>query len=315
MDAAMGDDGGVSRREFLAAGAAAAAGMALAGAVPRARAQEASGAARRAPLKLAVKYGMIGQGATVLERFELLRRLGYDGVELDSPGGPPAAEVVEASKQTGIEVPGVVNSVHWSKPLSDASDAVRAEGRAALEAAIRDCREYGGTSVLLVPAVVNKRTAYGDAYRRSQEEIRKVLPLAEELGITISIENVWNNFLLSPLEAARYIDELESPNIAWHFDPGNVVNFGWPEDWARTLGRRIVRLDVKEFSRKKRDEEGLWKGFGVEIGEGDCDWPAVMRALAEVGYSGWACAEVAGGDEARLADILVRMRRALEWPE
>src|SRR5690606_23282712 len=88
-----------------------------------------------------------------------------------------------------------------------------------------------------------------------------------------------------------------------YFDVGNVVNFGWPEQWVRILGRRIVKLDVKEFSRSKRDAEGLWKGFDVEIGEGDCDWPAVMAALDEVGFAGWATAEVAGGGRERLAGI------------
>jgi len=301
----------VNRREFLAAGAIAAA--ALTGVSTLAE-ECRSNAPGRPLLKLAVKYGMIRPGATVLDKFELLKRLGYEGVELDSPGGPPVEEVIEASRRTGIRVPGVVDSVHWNKTLSDRDPSVRAEGRAALEQAIRDCKAYGGGTVLLVPAVVNKQVAYADAYRRSQEEIRKVLPLAVELNIKIAIENVWNNFLLSPLESARYIDEFESAHVGWHFDPGNIVNYGWPEDWARTLGHRILRLDIKEFSRKKRDDEGLWKGFAVEIGEGDCDWPAIMEALAEIGYSGWACAEVGGGDEARLMDILVRMRRVLTWP-
>jgi L-ribulose-5-phosphate 3-epimerase len=295
----------LTRREFVGAVAAGIGAMAIAGNLG------AAAPAAQPRIRYAVKWGMIRGGGTVLEKFQLLRRLGYDGVELDSPGGPPAAEVRAAMKATGIDVPGVVDSVHWNKPLSDPGESVRDEGRQALEQAIRDCKDYGGTSVLLVPAVVSKRVGYAEAYRRSQEEIRKVLPLATDLGIVIAIENVWNNFLLSPVEAARYIDEFESPGIAWHFDVGNIVNYGWPEDWIRTLGSRIVRLDVKEFSRTKRDDEGLWKGFAVEIGDGDCDWPAVNAALDEVGYRGWACAEVGGGDESRLADVLARMRRVL----
>ena len=165
--------------------------------------------------------------------------------------------------------------------------------------------------MLLVPAVVNKQVSYVDAYRRSQEEIRTVLPLAAELEVTIAIENVWNNFLLSPIEAARYLDELESPWVGWHFDVGNVVTYGWPEHWIRTLGRRIVKLDVKEFSRAKRDAEGLWKGFQVELLEGDCDWPAVMKALDDVGYEGWATLEVSGGDARRLSDLSARLERII----
>jgi L-ribulose-5-phosphate 3-epimerase len=306
-------ESGISRRDFAkTVVATAGAMMAVPGALTAgSHAPAAVAAAPKPRIRYALKWGMIRSGGSVMEKFEVLKRLGYDGVELDSPGGPPAEDVRAAIAATGVEVPGVVDSVHWNKPLSDASESVRAEGRAALEQAIRDCKAYGGTSVLLVPAVVNKRVGYADAYRRSQEEIRKVLPLAEELGITIAIENVWNKFLLSPVEAARYVDELESHNVGWHFDVGNIVNYGWPEDWIRTLGKRIVRLDVKEFSRKKRDDEGLWKGSAVEIGEGDCDWPAVAQALMEVGYHGWAAAEVGGGDEARLADILRRMRDVL----
>ena len=301
-----------ARRDFLKVAAASVAAlsssphMTSAASKPRTRALK--------PFRFAVKYGMVKPGATVLEKFKLLKDLGYDGVELDYPGGPPADEVLRAKEATGLEVPGVVDSVHWSKPLSDPNAEVRAAGRAALEEAIRACKACGGQTVLLVPAVVNKSVSYADAYQRSQDEIRKVLPLAAELDITIAIENVWNSFLLSPLEAARYVDELESKHVAWHFDIGNIVNYGWPEHWIAVLGKRIVRLDVKEFSRKKRDDEGLWKGFNAEIGEGDCDWPTVLKALDEIGYEGWATAEVGGGDEARLADILRRMRSVLHRP-
>ncbi|MCL4209141.1 MAG: sugar phosphate isomerase/epimerase [Phycisphaeraceae bacterium] len=263
-------------------------------------------------IKLAVKFGMVAGPGSVREKFSLLKELGYDGVELDAPSNLDKNEVREAIESTGLPVHGVVDSVHWSKPFSHPDPAVRAEGVKALEIALQDCRAYGGDTVLVVPAVVNKQVSYADAYERSQREIRRVLPLAKELGIRIAFENVWNKFLLSPLEAARYVDEFEHPDVVgWYFDVGNIVTDGWPEHWVRILGRRIFKLDIKEFSRKKRDEEGLWKGFNVEIGEGDCDWPAVTAALDEIGYSGWATAEVGGGGRERLADILSRMRRVL----
>jgi len=134
-------------------------------------------------------------------------------------------------------------------------------------------------------------------------EIKKILPLAGELGIKIGLENVWNNFLISPLEEARYIDELESPQVGAYFDVGNVLRYGWPEQWIRTLGARIIKVDIKEFSLKKMNEEGLGKGFGVELLEGDCDWPAVMAALREIGYHGWGTAEIPGGGRERLRKI------------
>jgi len=305
----------VTRRSFLAGSGVLVAGASLpmAEAVARPQATTAPGAEPRPrSIRKAVKLGMVAGGGSVLEKFQLLAALGYDGVEVDSPSDLDPDEVLAARDATGLVIHGVVDSAHWRSPLSDPTETVRARGRAALETALGDCRRYGGSTVLLVPAVVNKRVSYAEAYERSQTQIKRVLPLAEEHGVAIAIENVWNNFLLSPLEAARYVDELESPSIGWYLDVGNIVNYGWPEQWVRTLGRRILKLDIKEYSRRKRDDEGLWKGFDVEIGEGDCDWPAVMAALDAIGYVGWATAEVRGGDAARLKEIAARMDRVLK---
>ncbi len=291
----------VTRRTFLSAGGAVIAAAPLGGAV------------RQTPQRIrkAVKFGMIDGPLAVEGKFRLLRDLGFDGVEMPSPADLDIDEVRAAAAMTGIAVHGVVGTEHWKSPLSDPDPAVRARGRHALEHALRDCRRYGGDTVLLVPAVVNRRVSYADAWTRSEQEIRVVLPLASELGVRIAVENVWNNFLLSPLEAARYIDAFDSPSIGWYFDVGNVVRYGWPDQWIRTLGKRILKLDVKEYSRRKRDDEGLWKGFNVEIGDGDCDWPAVMAALRAIKYHGWATAEVAGGDVDRLKDIAGRMDNVL----
>lgn len=289
-------------------GVAAAAGGALASTSASTR-----GWSRGPRVKKALKIGMIQGGSSLAEKFDIAKQAGFDGVELDSPGPYAAAEVKAATDATGLVVPGVVDSVHWRDTLSHPDPAVRAKGVAGLETAIRDCKAFGGTSVLLVPAVVKKEVSYADAHARSQAEIRKVLPLAEELNIQIAFENVWNNFLLSPLEAARYSDEFDSPLVGWHFDIGNIVNYGWPEHWIRTLGHRIFKLDVKAFSRTKRNDEGLWKGFAVEIGDDadDCGWPEIRRALDDIGYRGWAAAEVGGGDLPRLTDVAQRMDRVL----
>ncbi len=299
----------VTRRAFLSAGGAAIAAAAMpAGAKPPPQRSEPP---RKLIIRKAVKFDMIGGDMDTFGKFRLLHYLGFDGVEMPSPAGLDVDEVREAAAQTRITVHGVVDSEHWKSPLSDPLPAVRARGRTALEQALRDCGRYGGDTVLLVPAVVNKQVSYAEAWTRSQAEIRRVLPMAGELGVHIGIENVWNNFLLSPLEAARYIDEFESPWIGWYFDVGNVVRYGWPDQWIRSLGARLLKLDVKEYSRTKRDEQGLWKGFEVMIGDGDCDWPAVMRALRAIDYEGWATAEVAGGDAPRLQEIAARMDQVL----
>jgi hexulose-6-phosphate isomerase len=207
----------------------------------------------------------------------------------------PQAEVLKARDATGMPIPSVCNSRHWAKPMSDPDPAVRAEGVEALKQTLRDAKAYGATSILVVPGLVNAEVTYAECWDRSIAEIRKALPLAEELGVKIAIENVWNNFLLSPLEAARYVDEFKSPFVGWHFDAGNIILYGWPEQWIRILGPRILKVHLKEFSRKKCDNEGRWKGFGVGFFEGDNNWPEIMKALRDVKYDGWYITEQGGG--------------------
>ncbi len=127
-------------------------------------------------------------------------------------------------------------------------------------------------------------------------DIRKAIPVAHDLGVKFAIENVWNQFILTPLEAARYVDEFESPSVGWHFDVGNSVTYGFPEQWVRILNKRIVKLHIKEYSRAKRDKLGPSAGFNVPFMQGDNDWPAVMAAIDEVGYTGWGIAEQPGAD-------------------
>jgi L-ribulose-5-phosphate 3-epimerase len=226
---------------------------------------------------------------SLLEQFETLKKTGFHGVEPES--GLHRAEVLEAKKQTGLEIPSVVVSTHWSQPLSSPNRITRAAGVEGVKIALQDAYEYGASTILLVPGVVNEEVSYDDAYRRSQHEIQQLIPIAEDLGVTIAIENVWNQFLLSPLEAVRYIDEFNSSRVKWYFDIGNIINFGYPEQWIRILGDRIAMIHIKEYSREKRNEEGLWRGFQVNFMEGDNNWPEIMKALRETGYTGYGIAE------------------------
>ena len=260
-------------------------------------------------VKQAVKIEMVADGDTLEDKFRLLKELGYDGVELPSPNGWTVEEVVAARDATGLPIHGVVCSEHWKSPLNHPDEAVRARCVAAVREAIADARAYGATSVLVVPAVVNKSMSYDEAWRLSRASILEVLPDAEAAGIDLAFENVWNNFLLSPREAADYVDSFGSERVGWYFDVGNIVAYGWPEQWIRVLGPRIKKVDVKEYSRKKLDQEGRWAGFGVPLTEGDCDWPAVMAALEEIEFEGWMTAEISGGDRAWLEDVKTRMDR------
>ena len=255
---------------------------------------------------------MVGGKGTLLDKFKMVKEAGFEGIDVDSD--QLVEDVKKAMGETGLVVHGMVDYIHWTQPLSSPDPEVRAKGVEVLQKCLRETKTYGGTTVLLVPAVVDKEVSYEDAYKRSQAEIKKCLPLAKELNIKILFENVWNNFLLSPVEMMRYIDEFESPFVGSYFDVGNIVNFGWPEHWIRTLGRRIGKIDIKEFSRKIANEKGRGAGFGVEIGDGDCDWPAVIAALKETGYSGWATAEVRGGELDRLKEIAQRMDQHIIKP-
>lgn len=258
-------------------------------------------------VKKSLKWGMIKEDLSILDKFKLLKDIGFDGVELDSPNDLPMKEILNARDKTGLELPGTVNSFHWKSPLSDKDPAKRKATFDSMVQALRDTKAYGGTTVLLVPGVVNAETSYQEAWDRSIAEVKKLIPYAEETGIKIAFENVWNNFILSPIEAARYVDEFNHPLIGWYFDVGNILRYGWPAHWIEVLGKRIFKIDIKEYSLKKMNEEGLWKGFGVELLEGDCNWPAVNAALQKVGYSGWYSAEVPGGDRKRLAVIKQKM--------
>ena len=309
-------DNDSSRREFLGQSALAIGALA-ATAANSSRAADPAPAAERAVArpKRNWKKGFYGgwgsKNATILENFKILKDAGFDGLEINAPSGKED-EYKAAFAETGLLCEGVVDAVHWNTTLSDPDPTRRATAVEMLKKALRECKLHRGTSVLLVPAVVNKGVSYDDAYKRSQEEIRKAIPVAEETGVKIAIENVWNSFLLSPLEAARYVDEFNSPMVGWHFDIGNILNYGWPEQWIRILGKRIVKLHIKEYSRKKRDVQGPGAGFAVLLLEGDNDWPAIMKALDDVGYSGgWATAEVGGGDLEKMKDISARLDRIL----
>ncbi len=292
----------MNRREFIKTNTLAAAAVALT--VSDGNAHE-----NMAPpmIKKSLKWGMVREKLSILDKFKLLKDIGFDGVELDSPNELPMKEILEARDKTGLELPGTVNSLHWSFPFSDPDPARRKSCSDSMKKALRDTKQYGGTTVLLVPGVVNAEISYQEAWDRSIAEIKALIPVMEETGVRVAFENVWNNFLLSPLEAAHYVDEFNHPLIGWYFDVGNILRYGWPVHWIEVLDRRIMKLDIKEYSLSKMKNEGVGKGFQVELLEGDCNWPEVNKALSKIGYSGWASAEVRGGDRARLLTIKEKM--------
>ncbi len=294
----------LDRRHFLQTSAAATALALVSGAAPSLAADTAS--AKKRDIRKAIMFGTVGIKGSVLQKMQAVKDAGFEGVEPMSHMDQD--EVVKALETTGLKAASVCCGTHWNQTLTHDSLNIREKGIEGLKQSLRDAKRYDCGSVLLVPGVVNKQVTYSVAWTRSLESIRKAIPLAEELQVKISIENVWNNFLMSPLEAARFVDELNSPWVGWHFDIGNVIHYGWPEQWIQALGKRINRLHIKEFSRAKADKEGRYAGFGAKFLEGDNDWPTVMKALDGIGYSGWGIAEQGGGDSPEgLKDLAQRM--------
>jgi L-ribulose-5-phosphate 3-epimerase len=305
-----------SRRDFLKSSVSAACVTSLGGAfaesltaVPGSSAVNSVGSTPF-PAALLIKkglvYDMLPDKLSHADRFKLARDVGFDVVQAPTTPDQHAAEDIKnAAAGANIRIDSVMNMDHWQYPLSSYDPAIVEKSLAGMRTSLHNAKLWGSDSVLLVPAVVNPRTSYRDAWTRSQNQIRKLIPLAEELKIVIAIEEVWNKFLLSPLEMAAYISEFKSPWIKTWFDVGNVVLYGYPQDWIRTLGKNISNVHLKDF---KRNEGGYaW----VNLGDGDVDWLAVRQAFAEIGYSGSAIAELDGGDEPYLRDVSRRIDRLL----
>jgi hexulose-6-phosphate isomerase len=290
-----------SRREFLkvSVGAACAAGWAGA-AAPFAATPPPS----PLPIKKGVLLGMLPKQLSYADRLKMARDVGFEAIQAYTvTNQSEAEEIKKAAEDAKIRIDSVMNEGHWEWPLSSNDPALLAKSLDVMRTSLHNAKLWGAGYVLLVPAVVNPQTSYRDAWTRSQEQIRKLIPLAEELGVVIAVEEVWNKFLLSPLEFAAYIDQFNSPWVKARLEVGNVVLYGYPQDWIRTLGKRIVELHLKDFKRG----EDCYKW--VNLGEGDVDWAEVRKALAEIGYSGTATTELEGGDEAYLRDVSRRVDR------
>lgn len=266
----------------------------------------AAAAEKRLPIKKAVEFSMLPRTISVAERFQLAKDAGFEEIECPTtPEQAKAEEILAASKSSGIRVHSVMNSEHWNSPLSSSDPAVVEKSMEGMRTSLRNAKLWGADTVLLVPAVVNPETSYAQAWERSVVQIKKLIPMAQDLKVVIGIEEVWNKFLLSPLEMARYVDEFNSPWIRAYFDVGNVAFYGYPHDWIRTLGKRIVKLHFKDFAFRKRMAEF------TPLLEGDIDFKAVHQALLDIGYRGSATVELSGGDGDYLKEVNRRFEKIL----
>jgi L-ribulose-5-phosphate 3-epimerase len=296
-----------TRREFVKMGVAAACAAAFSSEA-HAGAMHGDFAATNAipplPMKKGLVWDMLPEKLGVAERMKLARAAGFEVVQAPTTADERAAEELKnAAEAAGVRIDSVMNMAHWEYPLSSGDATVVTKSMEGMRTSLRNAKLWGSDAVLLVPAVVNAKTTYQEAWERSQKQIRELIPMAADLKVVIAIEEVWNKFLLSPLEMKKYIEEFQSPWIKAWFDVGNVVFYGYPQDWIRTLGKSIYKVHIKDFKRKKDGYE--W----VNLGDGDVDWAAVRQAFADVGYAGSAIAELDAGDESYLRDVNKRMDR------
>ena len=247
-----------------------------------------SSAAAKRDLRKAIMYSTIGVRGSVLEKFRVMKAAGFDGVE--PMGGMDRAEVLAAFKETGLQAASVCCHTHWTKPLSAPDEATRKIGFDGLVQSLEDAKAYGASSVLLVPGVVRDGVTYKECFDRSIVEIKKAIPIARDAGVKIAIENVGNNFVMSPEQAVEYLDAINSEWVGWHFDIGNAGRVGPAEKWIKALGKKIVKIHVKDFIAKK-PEAGARAAARPKLLDGDTNWPAVMEALDAAGYTGWGISE------------------------
>lgn len=271
----------------------------------------ASGASRL-PIRKGVLLGMLPRTLSIKERFELARECGFESMECGTVDDPAEAEAIaKASQDTRFPVHSVMNRDHWQFPLSSPKPDVVERSVKGMITSLDNAKLWGAETVLLVPAVVNAETGYKAAWDRSVAEIRKLIPQAEKRGVIIAVENVWNKFLTSPIEFASYVDQFKSPWVRAYFDVGNVALYGFSQDWIRTLGSRIVKVHLKDFSFRRDPQLKKTVADWPNLLDGDLNWKEIHAALLEIKYRGDATVELSGGDAAYLKDMSQRVDRIL----
>ena len=242
-------------------------------------------------------------GKSNREAIKLAKDAGFEGIELalEATGeiSPEATEEQLAAlkayaDELGMAIPSLSSSLCWGDSLTSDDPEERQRAHDIIVHQIRCAKALGAETVLVIPGSVSVEfvperpvVPYDVCYDRALEEIKKLAPVAEEYGVEIGLENVWNKFLLSPLEMRQFVDAVGSDMVGVYFDTGNVVFSGYPEQWIKILGKRIKKVHFKDY---RRNPGGL-NAF-VDLLAGDVDWKAVKAAFEEIGYDGWAAGEM-----------------------
>ena len=308
-----------SRRRILALGAGSVA--ASLGGAHRVSAAEPSESAIVTPpagkrILLSCKLGMIpkelkGNALSATDRLRLAGEAGFDGVDFDQAGEFTPTQARDAVHASGVFVHNAINHAHWSQRLTSAKQEERVRGRTNIEHCLRVSHAAGGSGVLIVVGKGDDGPA-DVIEERARKEIQTLLPLAAALGQMILVENVWNRMMYdhdAPPEQdadrfVTFVDSFNSPWVGMYYDIGNHWKYGQPGAWIRRFGHRCVKLDVKGFSRAKS------KFVDITSTDDDVPWADVRQALKDIGFSGWATAEVGGGDLKRLIQVREQMQSA-----
>jgi L-ribulose-5-phosphate 3-epimerase len=254
-------------------------------------------------MKKGINIWSFPDGKPILECAKLAKKAGFDGIELSlNEFGELGLETTDQEAlalrhqitDLGLEISGLATGLYWSHSMTSESEATRTKAMDICKKQLETAAALGADTILVIPGAVGVDfisgcdvIQYDKAYERAQESISRLAPFAEQTGVSIGIENVWNKFLLSPLEMRQFIDSIDSPFVGSYFDVGNVVFSGYPEHWIRILGSRIKKVHFKDYRR----EAGGLHGF-VDLLAGDVNYPAVMEAFKEIGYDGYAAAEM-----------------------
>lgn len=269
-------------------------------------------------MKIGVNLGIFPQDVPLQTQLEAAKEAGCDGVELNiaeegelslKSSSDELKSIAQAARDLGLEIPSVHCGLHWKYTLTDADPQVRQKSRDVLERALEVGSEVGAEVLLVVPGVVNEEVSYADAYARAQEGVAALGEKAQAVNMTVGVENVWNKFLLSPLEMRRFIDEIDHPAVGAYFDVGNILAYGYPHHWIETLSDTIFAVHLKDY---RLDVAG--HGGFVYLGQGDVPWEKVQTALKEIGYDGYVTAELPPyryKPMATVKDVVQSMRRVM----
>ena len=254
-------------------------------------------------MKKSVNLWILPANVKFEDGLKMIKDAGFEAVEVNTTEKngilnldckeEEAKKVAEIIRKNGLEIASLLVGQFWKYPLSSPNPEIRKKGEELLEKGIKIANWIGTDAILVVPGVVASLSGEGEivsydiAYKNSQESIKKYVELAEKYNVYICVENVWNKFLLSPLEMKNYVKEIGSEYVKVYFDVGNILIIGFPEMWIRILGKLIKRIHLKDFKLSI----GNINGF-CDLLEGDVNWPEVIKALKEIGYDSYLTAEL-----------------------